>query len=149
MECMHVFRMGQAGFVDYATSSKGGANMESSPVVINEVESNDPNDGPDWVELANPTSEAIDISGLEIRDSEDDHVYVIAQGTTIPANGYLVIDDLGFGLGDQDSVRLYEDGMMIKSFSWQAHAGVTWGVYPDVNGTAYQNTVTGHTGCCE
>ena len=137
---------GTGGFVDYATSSKGGANMESSPVVINEVESNDPNDGPDWVELANPTSEAIDISGLEIRDSEDDHVYVIAQGTTIPANGYLVIDDLGFGLGDQDSVRLYEDGMMIKSFSWQAHAGVTWGLYPDVNGTAYQNTVTATPG---
>lgn len=131
---------GTGEMVDFQTSTKGAANLVVNPAVINEVQSNDPNDGPDWVELANPTAETVDVSGLVLKDSEDSHSYVIPEGTTIPAGGYLVIDDLGFGLGSDDAVRLYENGNLISSTSWTGHTNPTWGLYPDVNGTEYQNT---------
>lgn len=111
-----------------------------NPVVLNEVQSNDPDGGADWVELANPTQEALDVSGIVIKDNDDSHEYVIPEGTTIPADGYLVIDDLNFGLGSDDSVRLYEDGNLIANTTWTGHTSPTWGLYPDVNGQEYRNT---------
>ena len=55
---------GTGGFQDFAAATKGTKNKVVNPVVINEVQSNDPGGGPDWVELANPTAEALDLSGL-------------------------------------------------------------------------------------
>lgn len=116
---------GTGEFQDFATATKGKRNKVVNPVVINEVQSNDPNDGPDWVELANPTAEALDISGLVLKDNKDNDPYAIPEGTTIPANGFLVIyqDDNGtngfaFGLGKGDSVRLFENGEQIAATTW-------------------------------
>lgn len=131
---------GTGEFVEFATSTKGKANIVRNPVVLNEIQSNDKNGGPDWIELANPTSEALDISGIVIKDNDDTHEYVIPDGTTIPANGFLVIDDLSFGLGKGDSVRLYENGGLIASTTWTEHTNPTWGLYPDVKGNEYRNT---------
>ena len=133
---------GTGEMIDYPTSTKGKINLALNPVVLNEIQSNDPDDGPDWIELANPTSEPLDISGIVIKDSDDSHEYTIPAGTEIPANGYLVIDDLtfGFGLGKEDSVRLYDDGNLIASASWTGHTNPTLGLYPDVNGTEYRDT---------
>ena len=141
---------GTGEFQDFATATKGKRNKVVNPVVINEVQSNDPNDGPDWVELANPTAEALDISGLVLKDNKDNDPYAIPEGTTIPANGFLVIyqDDNGtngfaFGLGKGDSVRLFENGEQIAATTWPdgSNTSPTWGLYPDVNGSSYQNTV--------
>ncbi len=55
---------GTGDFVDFATSTKGKLNIVTNPVVINEVQSKDPNGGADWIELANPTNADIDISGI-------------------------------------------------------------------------------------
>lgn len=132
---------GTGDFEDFAASTKGAANIVTNPVVLNEIQSNDPNGGNDWIELANPTGEALDISGIVIRDDDDSHEYVISEGTTIPANGFLIIDDLSFGLGSDDSVRLFEDGRLIASATWTGHTNPTWGLYPDVNGTEYRNTL--------
>ena len=133
---------GTGEFVDFETATKGKANIVTNPVVINEVQSNDKNDGPDWIEFANPTADELDVSGLVIKDNDDTHQYVIPEGTTIPANGFLVIteDDFGFGLGKNDSVRLYENEMLIGSTTWAEHTNPTWGLYPDVKGTEYRNT---------
>lgn len=140
---------GTGAFQDLATSTKGKRNEAVNPVVINEVQSNDPDGGADWIELANPTSEELDISGIVILDSKDKDPYTIPEGTKIPANGFLVIkqDDTGvngfaFGLGEGDSVRLFEKGKQIASTAWPAdtHTDPTWGLYPDVNGTTYKNT---------
>ena len=140
---------GTGEFQDFATATKGKKNKIVNPVVINEVQSNDPNGGPDWVELANPTAEALDISGLVLKDNKDKDPYTIPEGKTIPANGYLVIyqDDSGtngfaFGLGKGDSVRLFENGEQIAATTWPdgSHTTPTWGLYPDVNGSSYQNT---------
>lgn len=137
-------------FQDFDTATKGKKNKVVSPVVINEVQSNDPDGGPDWVELANPTPEALDISGLVLKDNKDKDPYTIPEGTTIPANDFLVIyqDDSGatgfaFGLGKGDSVRLFEGGEQIAATTWPegSHTNPTWGLYPDVNGSSYQNTL--------
>lgn len=141
---------GTGEFQDFATATKGKKNKIVNPVVINEVQSNDPSGGPDWVELANPTAEELDISGLVLKDNKDKDPYTIPEGTTIPANGYLVIyqDDSGangfaFGLGKGDSVRLFENGEQIAATTWPdgSHTSPTWGLYPDVNGSSYQNTL--------
>ena len=141
---------GTGEFQDFATATKGKKNKVVNPVVINEVQSNDPNGGPDWVELANPTDKVLDISGLVLKDNKDKDPYTIPDGTTIPANGFLVIyqDDSGakgfaFGLGKGDSVRLFEDGEQIAVTTWPdgSHTNPTWGLYPDVNGSSYQNTL--------
>ena len=141
---------GTGEFQDFSTATKGKKNKVVNPVVINEVQSNDPDGGPDWVELANPTAEELDISGLVLKDNKDKDPYTIPEGTTIPANGFLVIyqDDSGasgfaFGLGKGDSVRLFENGEQIAATSWPdgSHTDPTWGLYPDVNGSSYQNTL--------
>ncbi len=136
---------GTGEFVDTPDSTKGRLNIVTTPVVINEVQSNDPEDGPDWIELANPTDAEIDVSGIVIKDDDDDHAYVIPKGTTIAANGFLVVENgengFDFGLGKGDSVRLFEDGSMIASTTWVDHTNPTWGLYPDVNGTEYRNTL--------
>ena len=141
---------GTGEFQDFATATKGKKNKVVTPVVINEVQSNDPNGGPDWVELANPTDEVLDISGLVLKDNKDKDPYTIPDGTTIPANGFLVVyqDDssktgFAFGLGKGDSVRLFENGEQIAVTTWPdgSHTAPTWGLYPDVNGSSYQNTL--------
>ena len=141
---------GTGEFQDFAAATKGKKNKVVTPVVINEVQSNDPNGGPDWVELANPTDEVLDISDLVLKDNKDKDPYTIPAGTTIPANGFLVIyqDDSGakgfaFGLGKGDSVRLFEGGEQIAATTWPdgSHTNPTWGLYPYVKGSSYQNTL--------
>ena len=133
---------GTGEFVDFETATKGAANVVVNPVVLNEIQSNDPNGGADWIELANPTGEALDISGLVIKDDDDSHEFVIPEGTLIPANGFLIFtdDDLGFGLGKNDMVRIFENGILIAETTWPNHTDPTWGLYPDVNGSEYRNT---------
>ena len=140
---------GTGEFQDFATATKGKNNKPANLVVINEVQSNDPEGGPDWVELANPASNPADVSGLILKDETEKKAYTIPQGTVIPPNGFLVIyeDDSGktgfaFGLGKGDSVRLFENGEPISATTWPAgtHTSPTWGLYPNVNGSTYQNT---------
>ncbi|MBN2312870.1 MAG: lamin tail domain-containing protein [Sedimentisphaerales bacterium] len=61
-------------------------------VVINELLANSPAGDPDWIELYNTTTTAIDLGGWFLSDSNDNlFKYEIAQGTTLSPNGYLVL----------------------------------------------------------
>ena len=133
---------GTGEFVEFSSSTKGKANIVTNPVLVNEVQSNDVNGGFDWIELANPTGELLDISGIVIKDNDDTHQYVIPEGTTIPAYGFLVLTEetFGFGLGKNDSVRLFENDRLIASTTWPDHTKPTWGLYPDVTGNEYRHT---------
>jgi len=133
---------GTGEFMDFPTSTKGKANIITNPVILNEIQSNDLKGGYDWIELANPTGEVLDISGIVIKDSDDTHQYVIPKGTIIPKNGFLVLTEemFGFELGKNDSVRLFENGRLIASTTWTDHTNPTWGLYPDLTGTEYRNT---------
>ena len=123
-----------------ATALTTYAAEDNYKIIINEIESNDPNGVNDWIELANPTGEELDVSGIVIKDNDDTHEYIISEGTKIPANGFLLINDLPFGLGKGDSVRLYENTRLIAETTWTDHTNPSWGLYPDVNGCEYRST---------
>jgi hypothetical protein len=96
-------------------------------VVINEVLAHSPTGAPDWIELYNTTSTAIDIGGWFISDGNDNlFKYEIAGGTTIGPNGYLVFyEDLNFGNandpGCHEAFALSENGERLYLSS--AHNG--------------------------
>jgi hypothetical protein len=87
----------------YAGGSPGeddsGIIPDPGAVVINEVLTHSHAGAPDWIELYNTTSTAIDIGGWFISDGNDNlFKYEIANGTTIGPDGYLVLyEDLNFG----------------------------------------------------
>jgi hypothetical protein len=104
--------------------------VTSAPAMrVNEVESN--GDAPGgWVELFNPTAVAVDISGWTITSGEVVHEILLAAGTTIPARGYLVLDEsiLPGGLGAADGVHLFSRyGVHVDGFSWTSKATTTYG----------------------
>ncbi|WP_221177344.1 lamin tail domain-containing protein [Nocardioides marmoriginsengisoli] len=119
---------GTGVFGDTTTSTRGLPNA-CSPIRINEIESDLGTPG-DWVELKNISAASVDVSGWTIKDSADTSGYAIPAGTSIAANGYLVVEgaDLGFGLGGADAVRLYDAGSaLVESYAWTAHATQTYG----------------------
>jgi hypothetical protein len=132
---------GTGAFATTLSSTKGAANdcdTASLPTVkINEVESNGGTPG-DWIELINTGSAAVDLSGWVVKDSDDSHAAVLAQGTSIAAGGFYVVEEavLGFGLGTPDSARVFEaDGAtLVDSYSWTPHATTTYGRCPDGTG---------------
>jgi hypothetical protein len=70
----------------------------ANPIVINEVLGinatlqNPAGDYGGWVELYNTSSSAYDVSDMSLtRDAADAREWIIPAGTTIPANGYLVL----------------------------------------------------------
>ncbi len=97
-----------------------------SQVVINEINynSSDAFNPSDWIELYNSQPTSIDLSNWQIKDDNDNHVFVIPEGTQIEGNDYLVIvknemnfvsvfpnipyvGELSFGFGQTDAVRLF------------------------------------------
>lgn len=128
---------GTGEFTTTTSSTKGAANDCGPAVRINEVESSGGDPG-DWVELANPSGAGVDIAGWEVRDNDDTHVWTAPAGTVVPAGGYLVVEeaDLGYGLGGEDSVRLFATGDTepVDSYTWTEHAPTTYGRCPDSTG---------------
>ncbi|RRJ87053.1 LPXTG cell wall anchor domain-containing protein [Gulosibacter macacae] len=126
---------GTGEFIDVEISTRGAENTCGNPVVINEVESSGGTPG-DWIELYNPSANSLDIGGLIVKDNDDSHAYVIPAGTSIPALGYYVIEeaDLGFGLGANDSVRVFSGETLLQETTWSGHAATTWGRCPDATG---------------
>ncbi len=99
-----------------------------APLVINEINYNSNSERPtgDWVELYNYNDFPIDLSNWQLRDSDDSNQFDFAPGTTIEAEGFLLIvrdrsdfqaiypdlplasGELDFGLSsDGDEVRLF------------------------------------------
>ncbi|MBL0938332.1 MAG: lamin tail domain-containing protein [Gemmatimonadaceae bacterium] len=111
---------------------------------VNEVESN--GDTEDWVELYNTSSQAVNLSGYVFRDNDNTRGYTIPSGTTIPANGYLVLAEsaFGFGLGAADEARLFAPGgvTLVDSYSWTTHASTTYGRCPNGTGAFATTTVS-------
>jgi hypothetical protein len=115
--------------------TKGAANDCSSTVKINEIESEGGTPG-DWVELFNGGSLPADVSGFVVRNAGQTQSYTIPAGTTVAPAAYLVLEEatLGFNLGANDSVRLFDRaGTQIDAYAWTAHASTTYGRCP--NGT--------------
>ncbi len=77
-------------------------------IVINEVLAHSHDAASDWIELKNTTTSAINIGGWFLSDNDSNLMkYRFASGTTIPANGYLVVyESNNFGATSSDPGRL-------------------------------------------
>ena len=133
-----------SGFLALAGPAAAGDPL--TDIRINEVESNGGTPG-DWVELRNNSGTATDVGGLKFKDADDAHAfYEIPAGTSIPAGGYLVLEEaqFGFGLGAAESARLFlNDGTTpVDSYAWTAHATATYGRCPDGTGAFGQTAST-------
>ena len=124
-------------------------------IVINEINYNSASsfNTEDWIELYNNNGSAVDLSGWIFKDSDDNHIYTLPQGTLLNANGYLVlcidttlfkplfpevnnfVGNIGFGLsGSGELVRLYDNQMtLIDSLTYDDEA--IWPVQPDGAGS--------------
>jgi hypothetical protein len=95
-----------------------------SPVIVNEFMADnattlaDPQgDYDDWIELRNLTSAPVSLTGCYLTDDETDpRKWQFPAGTTIPANGYLLVwadDDATAPVGLHASFKLDKDGEQI------------------------------------
>jgi hypothetical protein len=77
-------------------------------IAISEVMAHSHMELSDWIELYNTTVSSIDIGGWYLSDSDNEPMkYRFAAGTTIPANGYIVVrEDVNFGQAATDPGRL-------------------------------------------
>lgn len=134
------------------TCSESSGQPAPALVKVNEVESNGGTPG-DWTELYNAGTTPADISGWTFKDNDDTHVYVIPAGTVIPAGGYYVVEEAAqtFGLGSADSARLFDAlGNLVDSYSWTAHAAITYGRCPNATGdfTSQASSTKGAANAC-
>ncbi|MFP7364305.1 lamin tail domain-containing protein [Corynebacterium callunae] len=138
-------------FCNLAVANSTAAEVTTSPIVINEVESNGDAVG-DFVELANTdTNNSVDLSGWSLVDENDQNPIVLPAGTEIESGGYFLIypdtadistsNSFGaahFGLGKDDTVTLRDAaGNDVATYSWAdlgAHADTTYGRVPDMTG---------------
>jgi hypothetical protein len=135
------FPNGTGAFTETLEPTRGAANIVPAPegteVRINEIESNGGTPG-DWVELINPTTAPIDVSGWIVKDSDDTHVSVLPAGSSIAAGDFFIVEEaqLGYGLGASDAVRLFApDGVtIVDEHAWDGHAPTSYGRCPDATG---------------
>jgi hypothetical protein len=88
-----------AAFFVLQTSCEKYKNLPESNVVINElmavnstIVADQNGEYDDWIEMYNKSSLSMNLSGYYITDSKSDLAkWEIPAGTTIPANGYLII----------------------------------------------------------
>ena len=126
--------------------TRGAANDNSPPspvILINECYSRGTTENPDWIEIYNATTAAVDISGYKIYDNGGQAgtkpKKEIPAGTTLPSKGFyvIVVDDdaeSGFGLGSGgDQVWLENTaGTVIDDVTIPAlDENTSYGRYPD------------------
>ncbi|MBP7461282.1 MAG: lamin tail domain-containing protein [Candidatus Delongbacteria bacterium] len=137
--------------------TRGSANaveMAGGSVVMNEVYSRGTADNPDWIELYNPGSETVDLSGYLIYDSGgksgSKSKKGIPAGTIIPAKGYYIMvtdtdDESGFGLSSGGETAWLENaaGVLIDSVNFTAmDTNQSYSRIPDGGTWQLVNTIT-------
>jgi hypothetical protein len=133
---------GEGGFISAgganagANGGAGGSTSDGAKVRINEAESSSGTPG-DWVELYNAGTAAADLSGWTFKDADDTHAYLIPAGTVLAPGAYYLLEEaaFGFGLGGNDSARLYDKAnALVDAHAWTSHAGTTYGRCPNASG---------------
>ena len=119
-----------------AVGSPAMAGDPATSIKINEIESSGL---ADFIELANTSGTATDVSGLVLKDDDDASRLAIRAGTSIPPGGFLAVDtDVpgGFDMSAADSARVFRpDGVtQIDGHGWASHSAVTYGRCPDGTG---------------
>ncbi len=106
-----------------------------SPVVINEIMSDDGANGPDWIELKNNSNEQVDLFGMSLSDSKKNlRKWAFPDGTRIEPNGFLFVwadDPSGDILTKQESNKESE---LHASFKLSKSGETIWLVDSEANG---------------
>lgn len=120
------------------------ASGNSSGVYINEIESDDPDGGSDWIEIINAGTKDVDISGWFVTDDKglerltDNKTKRLGANTVLKAGELLVLEDtidFDFGLGKADTVSLYDSESKVEdTYSYTSHASGTYSRVPDGTG---------------
>jgi hypothetical protein len=108
--------------------------IEGSVLKLNEIMSKDVNDNPDWIEIYNGGTEAMDISGYWLNDKPNaDGGFQIPNGTIIEAGGFYVVDANESGesisSGGEDVSLSEPDGTVIDHTvtpDMSNDVGLTW-----------------------
>lgn len=127
-------------------------------IVFNEINYKSPvlQEAGDWVELKNNTANTYNLSGWKLTDANNTNEFVFPTGTSLPANGYLVIcasltafnvqnpgvsNKIGnflFGLsGNGDALRLYNNTGILQ-LSMVYNDSAPWPLPPDGEGPTLQ-----------
>jgi len=86
--------------IDFGGSPGEMGSVNQHEILINEVLANSELPQQDTVELANTTNQVVDLSGWFLSDSNNNYFkFQVPAGTTIPAGGYLVLDEQDFNAG--------------------------------------------------
>jgi hypothetical protein len=108
----------------------------SPHIEINEVQpAANSRDG--WIELFNPTTNAVDMSGWTLIDSNFfGRTFTFATGSVIPPGGFLVVEEsaLPFDLDATDNASLFSRfGVLVDVTFWPGQPGTTYGRCPNGN----------------
>jgi hypothetical protein len=128
--------------------------LEVTTLVINEInyKSSASFDTEDWIEIYNPVSDEVDISGWKITDKNPNNVFIFPEGAKIAGNSYLVVcrdtsmfrplhlnisnvyGNLSFGLSsDNESIRLLDIyGNLVDSVYYESSG--EWTSLPNGSG---------------
>jgi beta-lactamase superfamily II metal-dependent hydrolase len=109
--------------------------VTTGQVLINEVLPAPANNGTEWVELANTTSEPLNLGSCYLDDiAGGSAAYQIPASTFIPAHGFWTLDRTSYFNNGGDSVRfLKEDGStLLDSYTYgNTSYDVSWIRFPD------------------
>jgi hypothetical protein len=150
--------------------TKGRSNIEKGDLppenstlklFINEVVSAPSSSGVDFIEIYNDENRIVDISGFVLQDDKGEaEQFVIPQGVSIPAKGFIVFEQgaaFGFGLSSSGDVVIFleADGKLIdeittpdfgtekgKSYARTADGGSEWKIF-DLPTKGHGNTEAG------
>ena len=132
----------------YVASDSGSSSGTIADIVINEFLPKPSKGNQEWVELYNPTAQAIDISGGWIDDADGSGApEQIPNGTTIPAGGFWTIDvDSRLFNNNGDDVRLLQsDGTtVVDSYTFNG-SNTDESYYRTPDGGAWSTTMTANT----
>jgi hypothetical protein len=113
----------------------------SAAVVVNEINC----DGTDWIELANTSATAADISGFVLTDAPlngSGSPLTVPNSTTIAGNGHLAFvrsqpGSFTFGISCSDTIRLGDPGLALVDQETLPNIDFdldSWGRFPDATG---------------
>ncbi len=147
--------------VTNTTSLQASFSIDSSlagDIVINEINYNSSEDfeSGDWIELYNRSDKSINISGWYYSDSDDNHKFILPEGTVIEPGEYLVLvendssfisrfpdvknysGETGFGLsGSGEFMKLVDnEGQIIDSLTYDDKS--PWPEEADGNGASLE-----------
>jgi hypothetical protein len=121
------------------------AGLEAVTVAVNEVQFRDGNDV--WIELANTSAAALDLSLFQISSSETAFdAFTLGAGTTIPPRGRLLIDALAAGLSltpaafevfvwrPERTAVVVAEAFAIDPLTAPSLAGTSEARFPDIDG---------------